>query len=78
MAQEPKAPKQTKEPKAPKQTKVAAGSGPVPKFAEGKPTVDLAALQTAGVIVTDESGNFFYLEPVGRGVYRLRVVPANA
>jgi hypothetical protein len=47
-----------------------------PAFIAGKPIVKLSDLQTARVIVGDERGNFFYLDPSARpNEYVLRVVP---
>jgi hypothetical protein len=47
-----------------------------PAFIAGKPIVKLSDLQTARVIVGDERGNFFYLDPSARpNEYVLRAVP---
>lgn len=49
-----------------------------PAFIEDKPMVKLSDLQASRVVVGDERGNFFYLDPAMRsGEYILRVVPKD-
>jgi hypothetical protein len=51
----------------------------VPAFVDDKPIVKVADLQAARVCVSDDAGNYYFLDPGMRsGEYILRPVPKNA